>query len=275
MAATLGKIYATAPTHAVTDKFADRLGRITQRVTSRRNMGKLPGDKTRARRTLVLRAYNRDDEVDAFINTLRDPYIGDEAAPSRNWGPDAKWKLNLSPSFWLLMILRSPAVRELHEDDSPALHQIQAEIDRSPLSERLRAVATGAISWQEYQSGSMVSRKVLNGTMGKIFWAADILCTTPAMSCEQPFRTWKETAAKGIAVDEAGNISRPDLYSVWGNTLLPCLLGGDDKQLPLAVMTLEERDEQGNYLNRFGQHGKISALEFFKGSGWPIFRLRI
>ncbi|KAL7943377.1 AAA domain-containing protein [Trichoderma barbatum] len=80
--------------------------------------------------------------------------------------------------------------------------------------------------------------------------------------------------AKGIAVDEAGNISRPDLYSVWGNTLLPCLLCGDDKQLTPQMMSFEQKDDQGYCINRFHQDGKVSALLFFKMTGWPVFRLR-
>ncbi|EHK26789.1 uncharacterized protein TRIVIDRAFT_8730, partial [Trichoderma virens Gv29-8] len=187
MAATLGQIYGTAPTHVATDNFAERLDRISQTVTSRRNKGKLPDDSTRACRTLVIRGYNTGEEYCAFINTLRDPRIGERAAASRKWKPDAHWKLHLSPSYWLLKALRFP---------------------------------------------------------------------------------------KGIAVDEAGNINRPDLYRVWGNTLLPCLMGGDDLQLPPTVMTVDEKDEEGHHRNRLAQDGKISALEFFRASGWPIFRLR-
>lgn len=55
------------------------------------------------------------------------------------------------------------------------------------------------------------------------------------MSCQRPYRPWKEELAQGVAIDEAGNISRPDLYAVWGNTLLPMAMAGDDKQLPLLL----------------------------------------
>ncbi|PNP57213.1 hypothetical protein THARTR1_02743 [Trichoderma harzianum] len=74
-------------------------------------------------------------------------------------------------------------------------------------------------------------------------------------------------------------MSRPDLYRVWGNTLLPYLLGGDDMQLPPTVMTKDEKDEDekdedGHHRNRLGADGTLSALEFFRASGWPIYRLR-
>ncbi|KAK4071939.1 hypothetical protein Trihar35433_4003 [Trichoderma harzianum] len=87
-------------------------------------------------------------------------------------------------------------------------------------------------------------------------------------------REWKNELAKGIAVDEAGNISLLDLYRVWDDTLLPCLLGGDDMQLPPTVMTKEDRDSDGHHRNRQAQDGTMSVLEFFRASGWPIYRLQ-
>ncbi|UKZ57243.1 hypothetical protein TrVGV298_011096 [Trichoderma virens] len=276
MAATLGQIYGTAPTHVATDNFAERLDRISQTVTSRRNKGKLPDDSTRACRTLVIRGYNTGEEYCAFINTLRDPRIGERAAASRKWKPDAHWKLHLSPSYWLLKALRfrdSQIVSPMHEDDPAVIFGLQAYLDKADEYKGLRDVATGAISWQEYERNILEADKIkvlLAGLVNK----AEILCTTPSQSCKPVFSEWKQERAKGIAVDEAGNINRPDLYRVWGNTLLPCLMGGDDLQLPPTVMTVDEKDEEGHHRNRLAQDGKISALEFFRASGWPIFRLR-
>ncbi|KAM0249672.1 hypothetical protein ACHAQJ_008969 [Trichoderma viride] len=274
MAATLGKVYATAPTNAATDNLAERLNQISQRVTARHNEGKLAGDNTRARCTFILRGYKPDEEYEAFVNVLKGR-SGDEARPNGMWSIDSKWNLHLSPSFWLLMVLRSPAVRELSEDDPLAVYEMQAKMDIRGNCASLRAVATGVITWQEYES-----QKVEDGEIFAMFdhllSNADIVCTTPAVSYQRPFKGWKEESAKGIAVDEAGNISRPDLYSVWGNTLLPCLLSGDDRQLPPTVMTLDNKGIEGDYmhLNRLGQDAKISALEFIRASGWPTYRLR-
>lgn len=132
------------------------------------------------------------------------------------------------------------------------------------------------MTWGEYISGPVVHRDEINGLFNTLLQSVDILCATPSLSCQDEFNAaWKENA-KGIAVDEAGNISRPDLYCVWGNTLLPCAMGGDDRQFAPANMTREnEFDSDGNHLNRFGGDARISALEFFRGSGWPTFRLRV
>ncbi|KKP02303.1 hypothetical protein THAR02_05596 [Trichoderma harzianum] len=273
MAATLGPIYGTAPTHVATDNFAERLDRISQSVTRRRNEGKKSGDETRARRTFVMRCFSRDGEVIAFINILRNSYLGNKPAPNQDWSIDAKWTLNLTPSFWLLMVLRSPAVRKIHEDDPKAIHEMQQQMDIRRDCERLRAVATGRISWQEYESGQMVQEKAIEGMFGHLLRSVDILCTTPARSMQEPYSRWKMMRARGIAVDEAGSISRPDLYRVWGNTMLPCLLGGDPEQLPAGVMTVDDKDIEGNYINRLALDAQLSALKFFIASGWPIYRL--
>lgn len=274
MQATLGRIFAAAPTNVATDNFAERLDRIAQNVTERLNEGKPSGDKTRTRRTFIMRGYKPEDEYQAFINLLRDPELGNKAAPG-NWISESNWRLHLSPSFWLLMALRSKAVRKLHEDDHEGIHAVQRRLDMSAVCVRLRAVATGAMSWQEYQSGPMVHRDAIKNMFDTLLQSVNILCTTPALSCKDDFKVWKEKA-KGIAVDEAGNISRPDLYCVWGNTLLPCALGGDDRQFSPANMTRDdEKDSDGNHLNRLGGDARISALEFFRGSGWPTFRLRV
>ncbi|KPM45180.1 hypothetical protein AK830_g1349 [Neonectria ditissima] len=274
MSASLGKIYASAPTHVAVDNFTARLDLVTTRVTDRLNQGKQGSSRTF--RKLVVRAYAMGDETYAAWHLLKNPDDGDNAARSLGWTGTSKWKLHLSLAYWTLMVLRSPVVRELGEDDCPALHEIQAKVDRQSDLKQLRALAVGTISWEQYQAGS--SKPIgdpLRALMASILDAVDILGTTPALSCQVPFVNWKNRRALGIAIDEAGNISRPDLYCVWGNTLLPCLLAGDDKQLGPAVMTMEEKDAEGlKYLNRFGQDGKISALLWFKGTGWPVYRLR-
>ncbi|KAF7547026.1 hypothetical protein G7Z17_g7999 [Cylindrodendrum hubeiense] len=273
MSASLGKIYASAPTHVAVDNFAARLGLVTARVIDRLNQGK--EDTDRVHRKLIIRAYKQSEEINAFENLIQNPHNGDSATPRSSWKAPSKWKLHLSLAYWLLMLLRSPSVRDLHVDDSPTLHQIQGEIDGKQDMGHLRAVAVGDITWEEYEAKSThPTGKLIETFMLSILGAADVLCTTPSLSNQDPFKDWKNRKARGIAVDEAANMTRPDLYCVWGNTLLPCVLAGDDKQLAPAVMTLKEKDSGGNFLNRLGEDGRISPLTWFEGTGWPIYRLR-
>lgn len=275
MQATFQKVYATAPTNVATDNFAERLDSIAQHVAVIRNRGKSAEDETRARSPLVLRGYIPLEEVDAFLNCLRDRELGDKAGPNNNWRRESKWKLNLSASFWLLMVLGSPAVRPLGPNDPQALHDMRDKFESLRAYDRFRAVATGDMTWDEYQKSDPVPQGTIVKMFDNILAIADIVCSTPAVSCQRPFVWWKEQKARGIAVDEAGAMNRPDLLSVWGNTLTPIVLSGDDDQLPPTVMTEDVMDSEGNFRNRLALEGKISPLEFFKATGWPIYRLRV
>ncbi|KAL7959265.1 WD40-repeat-containing domain protein [Trichoderma compactum] len=273
MSITLGPIYACAATDVAADNFAEHLHRISEKFTSRLNQAKGLDDSP-AKRILIVRGYDENDEVAAFQNLLEHPQMGDEAAPPYNFAPKPKWRLHLSLAFWLLVALRSPAVRPLHADDPAGIHSLQSYLDDQSHFRRLRDVATGVISYREYRIGGTVEPNLIKAMFPRILRCTNILCTNISLSCQDPYDRWKKTVAKGIAVDEANNVGRPDLYSVWGNKLLPCLLCGDDKQLEPRVVSLGQRDEKGHCMNRFERDGKISAFLFFKCNGWPVFRLR-
>ncbi|KAM6516597.1 hypothetical protein FALCPG4_014778 [Fusarium falciforme] len=119
----------------------------------------------------------------------------------------------------------------------------------------------------------MVNKNIIESLFNRILEVADIVYATPAQSCRKFYGEWKNTKAKGFAIDEAANMTRPDLCSLWGNSMMPCILAGDEKQLPPAVITLDEKDGQGNAINRLGRDAKISPLEFFMGRGMPVCRL--
>ncbi|KAK4083734.1 uncharacterized protein Triagg1_1396 [Trichoderma aggressivum f. europaeum] len=254
---TLGPIYACAATDAAADNFAEHLHRISERFTCRLNEAK-GLDGSRANRILIVRGYDEDDEVAAFQNLLERPRIGDQAASLDSFDPKPKWRLRLSLAFWLLVALRSPA----------------SYLDSQRNLRQLRDVATGAISHRDYRVGRTVDSNLIKAIFKKILRCTNILCTNISLSGQGPYERWMKTVAKGIAVDEANNVSRPDLYSVWGNKLRPCLICGDDKQLEPRLVSFGQRDEEGHSMNRFEQDGKISALLFFKCNGWPVFRLR-
>ncbi|KAK7428202.1 hypothetical protein QQZ08_005268 [Neonectria magnoliae] len=273
MTESFRKLYASAPTHVAVDNFAARIDRVSSRVVDRYNQGKSVDDPTRARGKIVVRGYRPDDELRAFRKLLENPTDGDISVFSTSGGK-SKWKLNLSLAYWLLMVLGSPAVRGLGPDDSPALHRAHNGIKSARHLAKLRGVATGAIPYADFKGDVEASDKSLIGMLKRILHSADIVCTTASLSSKNPYMDWKEDVAQCIAVDEAANMQRPDLLTVWGNTLLPCMLGGDDKQLQPAVMTVDEKDGAGNYLNRHPGDGQMSPLLFFKANGWPVFRLR-
>lgn len=287
MALTIPRIYGSAPTHVAVDNFATRLYAISSKVTQNYNEGKSVEDPTRLRRKLVIRAYREDEEHDAFWRLLKQGASNNSTEPNSQRNNRSKHQVPLSMAYWMLVLLGPSAVgRELHPDDSKALHTLRAQLDKSDGAEtsgvtKIFALVKQEITWDQFEKDGKVNDSILNFLMDRIRDSADIICTTPALACRNPYKLWRVTKAGAIAVDEAGNMTRPDLYSVWGNTLLPCALGGDDKQLPPAIMTGNEPLEVSpdgrttiSHVNRFAPDGKISPLEFFKASGMPVYRLR-
>ena len=276
MARSLGKILCSGPTNVSVDNLASRIDQVSSRVIDRYNRDKQPDDTTRAHPHLVVRAYKPKDEADAFLNLLQNLHDGDNAAPNRTWRASSKWKLHLSAAFWLLVLLGAKAkgVRELRLDDSTALHELHHEINSRDDLAYLRAVATGDITWQEYSAGKVITKDNIVALLDAVVIKADMLCTTPAMTANYPvYLGWKTEKARGIVVDEAACINRADLFCVWGNTLLPCFIAGDPRQLRPTVMTLGEKDALGNLLHRLVEDSKISPLEFLQASGIPVYRL--
>lgn len=273
MASSLGKIYATGSTDVVVDNFAARLDHVDASVTGRMNEGKKYDDETRVQYKHVVRGYKIDDEASALLHLLRCPDDGDKAAPSSFLSGQSEWKMHLSAAYWLLVLLHSPKVRGLRLDDSVALHEMRNLIDNDEQLCRLRALAAQGIDWIEYEQGVMVSKNRLASLLEDVVRIADIVCTAPSLSTKEPYSTWKRCEAQGIAVDEAGCMSRPDLYCVWGNTLLPCLMAGDDRQFPPMASTMQAMESKEIFYNRFGLHASISPLLWFKAMGWPIYRL--
>jgi hypothetical protein len=138
-----------------------------------------------------------------------------------------------------------------------------------------RDCAEQRVSWQTLRQkggASLLSDEALGQVFAKLLSWADVVCTTPSSSETFPYRNWKLTQARAVAVDEAGNINRAGLCCVWGNTLLPCLLGSDDNQLLPAVMTILQGPSEGVFYQRHVEDGLLSPLALFKISGVPVHR---
>ncbi|KAM0279118.1 hypothetical protein ACHAO9_011841 [Fusarium lateritium] len=272
MQAKVGQVLCSAPTNVAVDNFSGCINKRTHAIAARYNKGKAPDHVSRCRHRLVVRAYSPSDEVAAFRNLLEKPYLGDTAAKSGQFVVPSHWKLHLSLAYWVLILLRSPAVPAMDIDDSKALHDLQQAVDKETDLSQLQQVASGEISWEEY-SKTQDPNGTIQNLMSRVLNIADFLCTTPANAQREPFSIWANERAKGLGVNEAGNMHRADLYGVWGNTLLPCFLIGDPRQSP-PVMTIKDVDANNNLVNRFAEDGRVSPMAFFQGTGHPVYRLK-
>ncbi|KAF5525579.1 hypothetical protein CGCA056_v002807 [Colletotrichum aenigma] len=273
---SFGRVFCTAPSNVAVTNLAVRTYRITMAVCDRHN-DNLPDETPRALYRMILRGYKRKDEIAAFSSLLKDPKLGDAAAP-RKFGGISHWRLDLSLAFWVLVLLRSPSVRELHDDDKTELHELQHEVDARGDWTSLRDMATGRISWDAYAGNSGCPpdhMKTVQIIMDRLVAMAEVLATTPAMivNTNEVYKDWRSDA-KAVAIDEAANMDRGDLITAWGNEMLPLLCGGDPEQLPSFVLTDQSSlDASGHVNNQFSHDGRVSAQGFFMASGHSVYRL--
>ncbi|KAF5601380.1 DNA helicase [Fusarium pseudoanthophilum] len=269
--AKLGPILCSAPTDTAVDNFAYHLNKQTWDVTERLNAGKSLDDSNRYRRKLVVRLYSPNEEMNAFYILFTRPELGKEVLDS--WkvpgepNEDVNWKFHLSAAYWLLLLFESPAVdRRLGPDDSLALHELKKVIDEDR--------ECGAIRYGHARHVSESLNDIFIELLDMLLEEADMLCTTPRPCGSNEFMPWQRRLARGVVVDQAGRMNRPDLYRVWGNTLLPCFLIGDTRsEQPIIQTTSEKEPGTENYYNRFAGDGQLSGLEFLQASGLPSFRL--
>lgn len=202
--ASLGPVLCSGPSNVAVDNLARRLDRITKSVCERyNNQDEEVTSPTRARHRLVVRGYNKQRELDAFISLFKDPAYAPSATKRKRKNP---WRLHLSVAYWLLVLLGS-SVGTLHDDDSEALHLLRREIERRADLGNLRAVAAGQMSWQEFEAaediGALVKNE-LSSLMSQIVDIADMLCTTPAQATSErgDYVSWAERTARGVLIDE-------------------------------------------------------------------------
>lgn len=268
----IGKVFASGPTNIAVSNLANRLYQRGVVVVNQYNA--VAADKIR--RPLVVRGFRLGEEVKAFKNVLKFGAADDSAAPKGFWAPDSVWTYAMTPVNWLLVVLRSKAARdsksqdaalELHEDDHPALHALREELERPESNcARMSELLQGKMSWTDYNQGQSITDEDIEGLFRRIIAHADVVLSTPSQSCVDgsPYEAAK-LDAKGVAIDEAGCLSLPDLCCVWGNTLRPLFLAGDAEQLVPAVM---------EHRNRFAKNLEVSALAFYQGGGLPVYRLK-
>ncbi|KAF5598797.1 DNA helicase [Fusarium pseudocircinatum] len=235
--AKVGKVLCSGPTDTAVDDFAYRLNKQTWDVTERLNAGNPLDELSRYRRKLIVRPYPFDQELRAFYLLLKKPELGKEVLDDWKFtgepNEDVNWKLELSATYWLLLILRSPALdRVLGPEDSLALNEMQQVIDGDEIVE---LVASGHLGDARYRHEFEEQLEDIFKYLWKMLInSADFLFV------------------------KSGGVRDGFIYDI-----------GD----PSIRTTGEKDPDSGNYYNRFVGDGRISGLEFLQASGLPVFRL--
>jgi hypothetical protein len=179
---SVGRVLTSAPSNVAITNFAARLFAIENQAVALYNKDKGEDDSTRIRRKLIVRAHALKDEIRAFQSLLKSPSEGDNTAPNHKWRPDSKWHTHLSPAWYLLGILRSPAGHQIELDDNTALAQLQSGYDANPDLQKLRDIAAGKITWSEFEGHASNNTDNIKVLLEQVIAEADILCITPSIS---------------------------------------------------------------------------------------------
>jgi hypothetical protein len=271
MQETLGFTFCSASSDEGVTSFVSHIWRICCSAATRCNESKTEDNQRRLRRLLVIRGFKTADELQAFMYLLQYPSEAASLALRRGFTGSSHWTLELSVAYWALVLLRSPAVPALHNDDSIKLHLLQREMDSVNELLPLRAVAMGEITWQQYIDGTPVPKRMITTIFKRLLNIVDLFGTTPAESHFESVYFNLKMRAKAVVVDEGANMSKGDFFCVWGNVLLPCLIGGDPDQPPLTIMT-KGKGGAGSFQNLHAEDGKIPVLKFLQATGNPVFR---
>lgn len=226
------------------------------------------------RRKLIIRGLSIHSELRTINLLLENPVLGDNEVDILKSIHQHEWHLAQTVTFWFLLALGHTRVigREVEPSDPVKIHTFRNFLDGIPELSLLRELASGRLGWSEYLSQGMISDKLLGFILAKLVESADLLFTTPAVSSGEDFGLAR-TRAKAIVFDDAAAMHRADAYCVHGNTLLPCLLAGDGKQLGPHLAAGRLKDTNEHALNRHYEDGGLSLLEFYQGHGFPVFRL--
>lgn len=255
-------------------------------------------------RHFILRGFRLHLEAMAFKALVKNPDLGDKAIRSSTWMPKTPWRLHLSATFYLCLVLGLPAAgRKLSPEDSGKLHSLANAFAREKELKPLCDLASGRIPMAEYENKA-VGAKVIERALEKVVMAADIPVTTPSLShfcADQPCKGDREEreaerkrsdgpggegpeqgvynvlklSARWVILDEAGAMGRADALTVQGNTGRPCILCGDHRQLRPFVCAPRGEDDAGNVVNRHVEDASVSALAWHHHCGMPVYRMLV
>lgn len=235
-------IYMSAPTNVAVDNIAERVYSIGKRqATSKRHI------------PLVVRGYAFGVECKKFVRAVRQSDDDDD-----EW-TNPRWNLNLSLCEWLQKVICVGGQRLLPLD-KPGLYELRTRVLEDGIFTNLRLFLAGEV----VPPSRRTIQDTIEGLMMEILALADFIATTPNPALYDPYVGFA-TSARAVVLDEAGAMCVPDALIVWGPTMRPCAMGGDERQLPPAVM---DRDN-----NRFYEQGGVSVLAHWQQTSLPTFVL--
>lgn len=113
---------------------------------------------------------------------------------------------------------------------------------------------------QKAQGKKLALRNDIGPLIGEIVRSANFVTVTPAMAGTQPSKSFNASHAQVVLFDEAAAMHWKDGLMVYGDSMRPIFVVGDERQFPPTLLTMGEMYPDGTAVNRFGQDAKLSWL---------------
>ncbi|GKT87164.1 DNA helicase [Colletotrichum tofieldiae] len=229
---------------------------------------------------IMVRGYNPATELQKVID------IASGGDPNQPGEFTDAWKMPLSLAEWTLKVV---CFDDYYLDplESRKLHSLREQFRAIPAYAPLGRFFKGKSAWKDIVSEWRATGKddnppdpglnptlLLHNLMKTIVLRADILAVTAHTSQDDPYWSFTRDVAKLSVADEAGAMSVPLSLLGWPR-FRAWLLAGDERQLAPTVMTLFDKEDGDNWVNKFGRHLRISILERLRRNGWPAIVMNV
>lgn len=298
---SIRKVIVSAPSNGACSNIEERITTMASQMGS-----ELVAVGHQSRNLMCLRGYAIDREAQKCLDILRgNGYIEDDELNP------CPWKFHHSLCWWTLLALGVPMadVQPLNvECDNQELCDLhlrlnalleapaptaEEESDEEENTETKRApkaipfeafsdlvkIARRTLTFSEYAEQQTVLKRKLTlrkdivRLMTLVVTCSNFVVVTPSMAANKPYKKYNYGHAKAIILDEAAAMHRTDGLIIYGNTPRPMIIVGDEKQLAPTLMTANQKDGEGNDINRFSDDAKISFLSWWLHLGFPAFHL--
>ncbi|UNI19581.1 DNA helicase [Purpureocillium takamizusanense] len=279
---SIKRVYVSASTNAAVSHICQRINQIrVELINDLDHTNRI----LRLCQAIVLRGYQLEIEEDQVMQRLRAPRNEHRSGLAGNiWHPSS-WTLENSLAFFTLQALGfvSDEIPELSDKGSPPLVALRDSIATSGQYAGLWSLASGTMTYEEYQAGQECSKSDFRDLQCKVASCASVICSTPETSANTFFEPLKRTSDV-IVLSAAGAMCRADAINVWGNACRPCIIVGDWRQMEPAILSAKDTFGLGDNCfqktgetviprNRFAKDGQASVLEHVMRIGHPVCNL--
>lgn len=288
----------TAPSNIACDNIEERISTMSDDIAQ-----KAVSSGTTLRKTMSVRGYGIDREVRKLLTLLNGREIREHGELD-----SSPWKLRHSLCWWTARALglEVEGIDELGENENESLMALHSRLEsllrkKAPAPEAegeygnleetaqqmkafesfadLVRIARKRMTVEEYVIQQQTADKPLSlrhdisRLMKLVVDCANFVVVTPIMSASQPYESFNCWKAKAVLFDEAAGMHRADGLLVYGNSIRPAVIFGDEKQLPPVLLSMGDRRDDGTAVNRFEQDAKISWLSWMLHLHIPAFHL--